>query len=97
MPKSAGPQLVPAHGKDTCSAATAQPLFEAQHPVQIVVSECSHTGREGSSLLADADRDFQQSQACGRMAAHPKRDFPQHRAAVNEAKALTIHASKAAY
>ena len=97
MPKSAGPQLVPAHGKDTCSATTAQPLFEAQYPAQKVVSECSHTRREGSSLLADADRDFQQSQACGRMAAQPNRGFPQHRAAVKERKALTIHASKAAY
>lgn len=97
MPKSAGPQLVPVHGKDMCSAATAQPLREAQHPEQKAVSECSHTGREGKSLLADADRDFQQSQACGRMAAQPKRGFPQHRAAVKEQKALTIHASKAAY
>ena len=97
MPKSAGPQLVPAHGKDTCSATTAQPLFEAQYPAQKVVSECSHTRREGSSLLADADRDFQQSQACGRTAAHPEMDFHQQRAAVDKEKVLTIHASKAAY
>jgi len=51
MPKSAGPQLVPVHGKDMCSAGAAQTLLEAQHPEQKAASECSHTGEKAVLYL----------------------------------------------
>ena len=89
---------MPVHGKDMCSAATAQTLLEAQHPEQKAASECSHTGEKAVLYLQMLIVISSNHKPVGAwLRSLIDRGFPQHRAAVKEQKALTIHASKAAY